>query len=510
MKVQSINSTNQLLAKVDSPYQFAILDPANNYCNLDEMRAIYAATYGDDRSKGVTELVPFRPRRILDHEIMTELCLNAQMDDLENQDRGLVSLIDMVKSKISSNAIDAFVSSSDELRMQTISKVKNRQLVTNQDEKNELEDAIASISVHADYDHLSPGLKLSAEEVKVLIAANKITNSKIRTNAQKTAKAAISSLIEEGSINRILRREASDRVSIAVTGGIASGKGTSIQKLKYHYAQTGRSWKDTIKVRGDSYKYALNSMQVKQNSVSVSEEAVGEKTIISSQLCRDESSFISTRIINAVKQELEETGRAPDMFIDKVMLPHNIVDIATHNDGQLFITLVSLPVEKAMERAYSRGLSSGRFEATKAILETHQALPAYLHGLLEHAADRHVVVEIVDNDVEFGEQAKEAALFDCKQGAYRLYDTDSLQIFCRKTDIDLQNSDENIVYRSSSISVDQYLKQITEPLKFISEANCIEHELEKHSTAAVVNIAPEIGPSLGRSTKLKHDEEIGE
>ena len=100
-------------------------------------------------------------------------------------------------------------------------------------------------------------------------------------------------------------------------------------------------------------------------------ETSPEKIILFSQLVQEEIHLLAREINKRLLDKLLTTGKAPDVYVDKSLINDRGVELATMDGGGLHGILVSLSVEEALKRSESRGVSTGRFEDTLGILNSH-------------------------------------------------------------------------------------------------------------------------------------------
>ena len=85
-----------------------------------------------------------------------------------------------------------------------------------------------------------------------------------------------------------------------------------------------------------------------------------------------------------IEQSIKETKKAPHMLVVMVYQSPTDMDLAIEGGGELTMFMISTDVETVGKRSLIRGESSGRFEATTTILNTHKAVASQFNDRLKH------------------------------------------------------------------------------------------------------------------------------
>lgn len=454
---------------------FAILDPKNNFHNTEEMAELYSAINGNDDSKSVIDLVAFKPDRLLAHHIITELVTSVQMINLEEDFK---AKFEAVKESIN---VDNFVREGVNLREENIRKM--REISNNPNpsliEESEAKNIFLTTQIHPDY---APGKFVegaTTEEMRIIAAADKLTNKQLNERAQTLVVNAIDSKIHSAELLPLTNHPADDRITLSVNGAIASGKGTSEVILRHYAEETlGHPWQDFMKINGDSLKLILNS----QDGMS---EAGKE---VFSQLVQDEVNYLGVKINDRLREKLHENGRAPNVFLDKSMMTPEHVEMATYGTGKVQGIVVSLDAETAYTRSMERGKKTGRYEDSKGILDAHATIANKFTDFIVKNKGKNITYSVYDNNVNIGEQPQAIARFDLKEGTFVIKDQEKFIAFLSKSALDVTASISNqtVMYKN----VDPEIQKIS----FLATISKAGFSQETRSGSSIV-VSP--NPMLG-------------
>ncbi len=404
---------------------FAILDDRNNFHNTQEMAEIYSAAHGNDKTKPVVDLVAFKPERLLEHHLVSELVTSVKLENLEKDFQ------DKFTSLKESINIEDFVQAGSALRAANIQKMRSISQDIDSIDDPEAKKIYLATKINKDY---VPGKFIegvSAEDMRIMIAADKLTNQQLNIMAGEEASKAVKQQIEAGKLEALTEHDASDRVTLSVNGAIASGKGSSEMILHDYATNTLKlPWNDFSKINGDSIKFVLNSQDGMSNKIKE----------VFSQLAQDEVTLIANAINVKLKEKLVKTGKAPNVFLDKSLIPQDGADIANYNGGQLKGIVVSLDAQEAINRSMTRGEKIGRFEDTKGILDAHASIPEKFTKLITDNSTRDISYTVYDNNVPFGVQPIKAATVDFASKTWKVHDKEKFKRFLDKADLDVKES----------------------------------------------------------------------
>ena len=539
--VPSLDPASEGLYK--NPESYSILDPNNIYRsksegtsrNIQEIQDICNVFV---KEQPLTDIVAFRPSRILEHELVISLSSSVQVSNsIGELEEGLKKKFDHLKEQEKTKKLFSdFEERCEKYRYDTINLLE---IITKQLNGKDLsEENIRDISSSGNQDMLSKidmvidilntmELKNGASsEIKAKIVIDKLTNKFFRDEAKslvssiiqdqvnydkeklkeyftgkiatpsleefyKTKSLLEKSLKENGQLFDYLEAEAKiktkykdqpdqvlteckellekylgknneytnfldcyvdrdklveeyflpiterslvERQTLTINGGIASGKGSSVQLVEHEYEypdQLARSRNpaDNVKINGDSYKALLNPSYSGENKKF-------------SQLVQPEVSWIGNEIFNRIQQDTSNKQMGKDIVIDKVMLPSLWIEAAISGGGTLSGIIVSTAVDTAIPRAYARGKEIGRFEHTEGILKTHKDSVSWFQSIIknEQFKGQNIEYYIYDNNVLRGSKPNLIASIDCKNNQIIVNDVVGLRKFLKKGLIDIEET----------------------------------------------------------------------
>lgn len=324
---------------------FTIFDSHYNYHNLNQMAELHEAF--PDQS--LLDLVGFKPNRIIEHEIIVALTTMVKIADLAQDFNHKFNLI---KQAVQLDKIENIYPIYLDLN----------EITSNQDIK---------IS-----DNYSPGKfvpNITIKAVKAMFMASKLSNQYLREMAKNKIKEIIEAYIAQGILHPLPEHESPNRVSFSVNGPIAAGKSSFEASIKNHIDKNYHIlWDELAKINSDTYKFIL----------SPNYNTVIDGVNLFSQLVHDEISLLQQMISQRLMSKLQETGRAPNVFFDKIFIHQENIEFALYNGGKLKGIMVSAPVEDALIRAEKRGEDTSRYEDSISILTSHASISTRFSDLL--------------------------------------------------------------------------------------------------------------------------------
>jgi hypothetical protein len=214
------------------------------------------------------------------------------------------------------------------------------------------------------------------------------------------------------------------RHTFMIAGGQASGKGSSVERIKVAAREKGILWHNIVKINTDSYKTLLLQPGT-------------TKAELYSQLAQEEASLIHQKIQSRLAQ-MAAQGVAPHVFVDLVFVGEDKIKMGLVKKGTVQCIVVSTDVGDAIERSYQRGLmdgKTGRYENTKGILQGHKRMSQQVPSTLAGFIGCNVQLLLVDNNVPKGEQPDDVMSIDLKTKRIEIRDPVKLQRFIHKCQI---------------------------------------------------------------------------
>lgn len=398
-------------------------------------------------------LVAFRPERLALHEIISAVTTKIRCKDdtkLDN-DEVLQKIVNSISHDIKPQLSDAEArldAMREKISAETAAIVKK--MIANEPiPPEERPDYFADIQKY--YDAFSksdvkigeqkPGYNL---EAAVVAKVTDVVYTKIATKEiGKIVNDHIDHLIKDNVFEPLQIPAANERQTFMVCGGPASGKGSSVYALERSAEKSGIKWEDVAKINTDAYKPLLLQ----------ADTVVPE---LYSQLAQEEASLVNAKTQEKLKQ-LAEAGKAPHVLFDQVFVGPDQLKIAKINQGETKVMVVSTEVIDAVERSYSRGTQTGRFENTTGILNCHKNMTKQLPDRVAELHKENVSMRIVDNNVERGKAPITIADIDCYNGHIQIYDDEKMDRFIAKTTINPNAISKDEVYaKMPAESIDSY------------------------------------------------------
>lgn len=367
--IPKINPIDQLENKLnifDSKMSFSIFSSNNNYLTLEETSILYKK----NTSIPIIELVTFKPQRILEHEIIISLTTTIKLvnlnEDLMNKFRLILGLIDTKNFYIKANLI----------RQEILIK----------------------------YD---------------IFSAIEVCNKILKT----LAKDIVNKAILNSSLEPLTNHPLDKRITISITGPIASGKGIFKDSLMHL---------DSVKINGDSYKAILNPEYFIENSP--------KRLMFFSQLVQEEIHYLCREINKRLLDIININNKAPNVYLDKSFLNQQAIDIANINGGEIKAILISLPVSEAIKRSEIRGSKTGRYEDTYEILLAHNSITEKLINFLIKNVEKNISYSLYDNSIDVIEPPIKTADINLKSKKIKIYNETKFIEFLNKANIDIEES----------------------------------------------------------------------
>lgn len=255
-------------------------------------------------------------------------------------------------------------------------------------------------------------------------------------------KSAIDTLLSRSEVSALPTPSSKERITFTVSGGTGSGKTSSVAVMKKIAAERYHIlWQHIAKLDTNIYQ----SLLIDKETVS---------TTYFSQLSAPEASHIHRLVYNAFLI-LVKIGRAPHMFIDQVFVNDDKLDLSIFYAGRVEGMVVSTDVRQAIQRAYQRGIDTGRFEPTRTILRTHRAVAEEFPAVLSHFQSASIIYRIMDNNAPKGIEPSVVAIIHMKTKEIRIKSVEKLLAFIQKRHINVDAKSDEAVYEDDPILADK-------------------------------------------------------
>ena len=212
-------------------------------------------------------------------------------------------------------------------------------------------------------------------------------------------------------------------VILNVKGASAAGKSTVRPEQREFTERLGIAWEDFALISPDYWrKYLLDY------------ESLGEHYRYGAMLTGNELAIVDAKLDRHMARKAAD-GRMSHLLIDRFRFDSFVlVDGRTVDSGLLsrfgrrvFMFFMITPPAETVERAWKRGLSTGRYKAVDDLLyhnvEAFTGMPALFLSWVR-ATDKEVHFEFLDNDVPEGEPPRTAAFG--RNGSMTVLDVDKM------------------------------------------------------------------------------------
>ncbi len=252
-------------------------------------------------------------------------------------------------------------------------------------------------------------------------------------------------------------------VVMNVKGASASGKSTIRMHQRALAKKLGVPWEDFALISPDYWrKYLLDY------------EELGPDAKYGAMLCGHELEIIDKKL-DRYMAEKADLGTMPHLLIDRFRFDSFTTDdgrergsnLLTRFGHTVFMFFMVTPPEATVERAWSRGLSTGRFKAVDDLLahniEAYTGMPALFFAWA--LSDKKVHVEFLDNSVPKGERPRTIATgWNRRMTVFDIEGMLNIERF-KKVDIDATSPDKIFAKASTSAEADlAFLKACCERL----------------------------------------------
>ena len=243
-------------------------------------------------------------------------------------------------------------------------------------------------------------------QVIITIATNMIANTYVANCIAKFIEPILNRAIDQEGFRRLPTQE--KPVIMNVKGASASGKSTIRPQQRKLAERLDIPWEDFALVSPDYWrKYLLEY------------ESLGEDYKYGAMLTGTELEIIDKKL-DRYMEEKAANGKMPHLLIDRFRFDSFTANIDKTADSKLlsrfgdrvFLFFIITPPAATVERAWLRGMETGRYKAVDDLLyhnvEAFTGMPSlYLSWV--NSKDRRVHFEFLDNSVSLGELPKTAA-----------------------------------------------------------------------------------------------------
>ncbi len=253
-----------------------------------------------------------------------------------------------------------------------------------------------------------------------------------------------------------------------VKGASAAGKSTIRPEQRALATKLGIAWEDFALISPDYWrKYLLEY------------ESLGDPYKYGAMLTGHELEIVDKKLDRYMAQKAE-AGTMPHLLVDRFRFDSFQVgddkssQLLTRFGDTAYLFFMITPPEETVERAWKRGLMTGRYKAVEDLLdhniEAYTGMPALFFSWA--LSSKQVHYEFLDNDVAFGEKPKTVAFG--WNGAITILDVAKLIDIERYKRVDVDATSAEEVFRETDLSAEAncgFLKQCAEMMETITFAN---------------------------------------
>ncbi len=448
-----------------SDLKYTILDSEHVYRGAQELAELHSC----DATRLVNSYVAFKPARLALHEAIVGVVTTLQVQDEEEMQATVAKVHRAVLDELAGLNIDG-LRNEIETRVAVLvdARLSEQQieLLPDPDEQqiwdacetacNTVEKASSEGYGFGSY---APGY--SARDAMIALA----TDSLYSNRATQLIKALVlQKITADATLQPLQIPPQNERKTLLVTGGISSGKGSSVKTMEVSAEHVGIAWKNIAKINGDSLKPLL----LQQSEV---------RPDLYSQLSQEEASLLTKIKIKGALREMVLAGTAPHMFFDQTRIERD-AEFGVENGGQVIGLIVSTDVENAISRAAKRGEETGRFEAKINILGNHKAVADELTTVLTALRGKRAQFTLVDNNVSRGQNPIQVMIVDTASQSITVLSPPHLADFAKKSNINSQAMHHRELYTGTK-TYETYLEELSTQIGYTAVVPAllgVEHE----------------------------------
>ena len=416
--------------------KYTVLDPRHTYRDTQELAELHSC----DPSQLVNSYVAFRPERLALHESIVGVITTVQVENEEEMQEVVKRVHERV---LQTTVIDDLHRMREQIQIQVAESLtdylSNPEGIFDPIVKESFMTVKNRRSGYA-FGQYKPGY--SEHDAMIALATDRL----FATKATLQLKTSVRNIIEKDtSLKLIAPPSPTERLTLMVTGGISSGKGSSVATMKLSADNAGIKWKNIAKVNGDSLKtLLLDPHEVKAE--------------LFSQLAQEEASVLSKIKIKGELRQMIIDEKAPHMFFDQTRIEQDAI-WGVKKGGKVVGLIVSTDVESAITRAAIRGNETGRYESTQNIVGNHKAVAEELVTALPPLKGFPAQFTLYDNNGDRDHLPEVVMTIDTANKQIEVIDESKLQSFVKKCTINSIVSGPSGLYTGTKTN-DEYLDDL--------------------------------------------------
>ncbi|KTD61001.1 coiled-coil protein [Legionella santicrucis] len=276
----------------------------------------------------------------------------------------------------------------------------------------------------------------------------------------------ISDAVDECGFERLDIPDPEDRVTFMMAGAPACGKGSAVATVATMAEEhLDVEWDNTVKVNTDTHRLMISHPHI-----------TGERSEFSGTLNNHEAGLLTDLAYSRLQKKVKQ-GVGPHILIDGVNMSKERMDLGIANSGKLLLTVVTVPPEISVERAFSRGQGDGRFVPTSYNLSKHKQVSKNFFKDLQAAMGKNAEIILFDTNVPRGVTPKRIMAADLGSRSITIYDKKLFSEFLAKANIDVTATCSGELYMLPKDKVDESYHEKLEEMGFLK----IRYEEEKPS-----------------------------
>lgn len=303
----------------------------------------------------------------------------------------------------------------------------------------------------------------------------------------------ISEAVDECEFERLDIPEPDERVTFMMAGAPACGKGSAVATVATMAEENLEiEWDNTVKVNTDTHRLMISHPHI-----------TGERREFSGTLNNHEAGLLTDLAYSRLQKKVDK-GVGPHILIDGVNMSKERMDLGMANSGKLLLTVVTVPPEISVERAFSRGQGDGRFVPTSYNLSKHRQVSKNFFKDLQGAMGKNAEIILFDTNVPRGVTPKRIMTADLGSRSITIYDKKLFSEFLAKGNIDVTATCSRDLYMLPQDKLDESYHEKLEEMGFLK----IRYEEDKPSIKKGTQFT--IFKESGKQKDKRHEPHLGE
>ncbi|AUH73646.1 zeta toxin family protein [Legionella sainthelensi] len=294
------------------------------------------------------------------------------------------------------------------------------------------------------------------EEIAKRIIADRAYQNMCNEFFTQEVEPLISDAVDECGFERLEIPEPDDRVTFMMAGAPACGKGSAVATVASMAEEhLDIEWDNTVKVNTDTHRLMISHSTI-----------TGERSEFSGTLNNHEAGLLTDLAYSRLQKKVDK-GVGPHILIDGVNMSKERMELGMANSGKLLLTVVTVPPEISVERAFSRGQGDGRFVPTSYNLSKHRQVSKNFFKDLEAAMGKNAEIILFDTNVPKGVTPKRIMTADLGRRSITIYDKKLFSEFLAKANIDVTATRSKDLYMLPQDKIDESYHEKLEEMGFL-------------------------------------------